>query len=81
MKPKDDPVRSLEESWLSNRSWTVPGGFDVRALKAAAQTDEEPFLLVRRLNRQCCYCGSSRCNDECEPCPMCGKDAYPCECE
>jgi len=41
-------AQQLEQEFSHNPRMTIPGGLRIDDLRAAAQTDEEPFLLVRR---------------------------------
>ncbi len=48
LTPREKLARELERTWTENRSMTLTGGLRIDDLMAAAQTDEEPFLLTRR---------------------------------
>lgn len=48
LTPREKLARELERTWTENRSMTLTGGLRIDDLRAAAQTDEEPFLLTRR---------------------------------
>ena len=48
LTPRQKLAQELERTWSENRSMTLTGGLRIDDLRAAAQTDEEPFLLVRR---------------------------------
>ena len=54
-RPKEQPLtprqklaQQLEQEFAHNPRMTIPGGLRIDDLRAAAQTDEEPFLLVRK---------------------------------
>ena len=44
-------IERMVREFDDNRSMTLSGGLRIDDLRAAAQTDEEPFLLVRKVKR------------------------------
>ena len=48
MTPRQKLTEQVVREYADNRSMTLAGGLRIDDLKAAAQTDEEPFLLERR---------------------------------
>lgn len=51
MTPRQKLTEQVVREFAANRSMTLSGGLRIDDLRAAAQTDEEPFLLVRKLSR------------------------------
>ncbi len=51
MTPRQKLTEQVVREFTDNRSMTLAGGLRIDDLRAAAQTDEEPFLLVRKLSR------------------------------
>ncbi len=48
MTPRQKLTEQVVREFADNRSMTLAGGLRIDDLRAAAQTDEEPFLLTRR---------------------------------
>jgi hypothetical protein len=51
MTPRHKLTEQVVREYADNRSLTLAGGLRIDDLRAAAQTDEEPFLLVRKVKR------------------------------
>lgn len=51
MTPRQKLTEQVVREYADNLSMTLAGGLRIDDLRAAAQTDEGPFLLVRKLSR------------------------------